>query len=201
VTLAFLLGIANLVGFILSRRIITWLKARIAYPRTGYVGLFGVVAATHHSKPGERREIDSLGGGFPPLVLDDEPGAAGRLPQPDVMRQRELRNPHFVMIFLSVFILHCVAKYIPSQLFSALAGVAYAAGVSVVAQIYLRRSWSILYGLLFGVFYYGLLAFRGPGRNSLGAFLLGTSFSLISVGALSLTRYLQTYPHVESRRK
>lgn len=201
VPLAFLLVTANLIGFFLSPRIIGWLKSRIAYPRAGYAGLLVRLATTRRSRPADRQQIESFGGGFPPLVLEDEHSGVEHLEQSDTKRHRYLRNPHFVMVLLSVFILRWVAKYSPSQLFCALAGVTFAAGVSVVAQIYLRRSWSILCGLLFGAVYYGLFGVGRPGLNSVAAFRLGTSLSLISVGAISLTRYLQANPLLESHRK
>jgi hypothetical protein len=199
--LAFLLVIANLLGFFFSPRIISWLKSRIADPRTGYVGLLVRLAPARRTKPADGQQIASFGGGFAPVVLEEEHGEVEASKQSDANRHRYLRDPHLVMIFLSVFILYWIAKYSPSQLFCVLAGVSFAAGVSVAAQLYLRRSWSILCGLLFGAVYYDLFDLGRPGLSSVAAFILGTSFSLISVGAVSLTRYLQANPDVESPRR
>ena len=160
------------------RQIIEWLKARITYPRTGYV------ASPYFA------EDDTLPADLQALSLQ----AA------DARRSEEMERVHRdrkLRLWLLLALLGCafaVTWLIQNPWICAAAGAGIAMALWVAARKDGRLSWIALAGFLFLGMYMSMFMFSIPRTSRSGYFLAGGGILFILDGGLALIRFLRRNP-------
>lgn len=170
-------GICGFV-FIRFRQTLEWLKRRITYPRTGYI-------ASPYFTDTSAPSAD--------LVMLNLSGVRARETTVPLLVTEDLRWRLWIM--LAVLIAEPLAgKFIANHILCAVAGCAGGFLVWLASRKDPRKSWAVVFGLLFPQFYIGYVSDHLHVLKGACFFQAGVGFVLVLAGTIALARYLKHNP-------
>lgn len=179
VAFALIIAVYGLLGvvFIRLRQTLVWLKSRITYRRTGYV-------PPPYFTETNTRPLD--------LVMLNLSGVREKETTIPLLVSEDLRWRLWVV--LPIFLAEPLAgQFIRSHILCALAGCAGGLLAWLVSRKDPRKSWAVVFGLLFAQIY--TVDFLSlPRIGGAFCFLGGVGFVLAFAGAIVLGRYLRANP-------
>lgn len=160
------------------RQTLEWLKSQITYRRTGYV------PPPYFTEADAARPAE--------LVMLNLSGAREREATMPLLIKEDLRWRLWVSI--AVLIAEPLAgRFISSHVLCVLVGCAGGVLALLVSRKDPRKSWAVVFGLLFAQVYTVNFLASGSMEGAF-CFLAGVGFVLALAGAIVLTRYLRRHP-------
>lgn len=164
--------------FFRFRQTLEWLKKRITYPRTGYI------AAPYFANT-SAPSAD--------LVMLNLSGVGEKETNVSLLVSEDLRWRLWIML-ATVIAEPLAGKFIASHILCVVAGCAGGLLVWLASRKDPRKSWAVVFGLLFPQYYIGYVSDHLHALEGAAFFQAGVGFVLALMGAIMFIRYLHRNP-------